>query len=148
MIDSLSEDSVKAILHQLLEEERVTEQDLLTYLQLNPTNEMKRITDFVHLMFCVQNHEHQCMYDVEGSEPACWSMQTHQLWLRIATTLLRELGIMSEKDFRIIHGHAHKLVMLYHDMEIEKPAALALALKLLGLVKVSSQIELTSDREE
>ena len=146
MIDTLSEANSKAILQQLLKEEKVSEDDLLTYLHMNPSNEMKRMVDFMHLMFCVGDHQLDCEYDVEGQKENPWQWSNHQLWLAKTTAMMRELGVASEHEFRTVYGHAQKLVIMYHDMEIEKPAALALALKLLGLTKVSTQIELTSSK--
>lgn len=96
---SYSKEQLEAILQAL----SPSTEDIISAIQANPTNETKRITDIIHMLFCSGSHgkegeEATCDYFLEEQLDGAWGLPQHQQWLREATNLMDKLAIKGEKE--------------------------------------------------
>jgi predicted RNA-binding protein YlxR (DUF448 family) len=97
------------ILRELIRLGKITEEDILVARKRNPTNEMKRIVDLIHGVFCVAEHApHGCGYYVEENEPSAWQLTEHQVWIELTMSLMQELSIGSEREMLDCYRAARK----------------------------------------
>ena len=97
----MDEAQSKAVLDLLVEEGKVSEDDLFEALERCPTEEMKRCTDVIHNLLCKENHgsedeDPECEYWNEDQMDACWNREDHISWLKKTRKLMDELNIASE----------------------------------------------------
>jgi len=143
VIRKLSQQSATTILEALVSNGLITQDQILQTLMSNPSTEMKRAVDFVHRLFCTKKHDKGdtesgftglCSYDLEDHFDSCWTEPAHIEWLERTSSLMRELEIFSEEVLLRTFNEASPLINLISQMEIEKPTALALALRVKNLV--------------
>jgi hypothetical protein len=97
------------ILSELVRLGKITNEDILTARKRNPTNEMKRIVDLIHGVFCVAEHApHGCGYYFEENEPKPWELTEHQVWIELTMSLMLELNIRSEMEMLDCYRAARK----------------------------------------
>lgn len=155
-LKDLSQQSACAILEALVQHGVCSEHELFNLLTKNPPAEMKRAVDFVHTLFC--NHDHKfiggvkeikelvihhanfCGYVAEEPFEECWALPFHTRWLNETTTLMHELELWSEQQLLQTFNQAQPLLTLLAQYETDKPAALALALKVKGLVWFEQEV--------
>lgn len=141
-LKDLSQQSACAILEALVEHGVCSERDLFNLLTKNPSTEMKWAVDFVHTLFCSKEHigspndirlldddNPGCGYTIEESFEECWTLPFHLKWLNETTSLMQELELWSEQQLLQTFNQAQPLLTMLAQMEIEKPAALLLAMK-------------------
>ena len=105
MIETLSPEQTKAALALLIEDQKISAEDLAEAVKRCPTVEMKRMVDVVHGAMCKDNHDAlddgpkpECEYHQEDQQPNCWNAYEHQKWLDKTTELLGEIGVANEKE--------------------------------------------------
>lgn len=111
MIENLSPEQTKAALALLIEDEKLTVEDLAEAVKRCPTQEMKRMVDIVHGAMCKDSHDKKedaakiktqgmkyCEYHQEDQGPDCWNQYYHQRWLDRTAELLIEVDVGNEKE--------------------------------------------------
>jgi len=105
MIETLSPEQTKAALALLIEDEKLSAEDLAEAVKRCPTAEVKRMVDIVHNSMCKDQHDSEqegvkpeCEYHQEDQEPNCWNQYEHQKWLDKTTELLGEIDVANEKE--------------------------------------------------
>lgn len=142
-IDTLTGEAARNIIHYLVENHGITEEDIKFAIRSNLTVDMKRLTDSVHSVFCKLRHRTagigdkadraDCCYQIEEVVDTCWTEPDHEYWLNITTELMEGIGFSSEASFLNLLGEARRITSLMLDMKNKNPSAYALLLKLLGL---------------
>lgn len=92
-ISKLSTDSLRNICEFFLEENLVTETQLLQIAASRPSNELKRTVDFIHSCLCHEDHDMNCHYWAEEQKAECWTLPAHQSWLEKVSRLMLVRGL-------------------------------------------------------
>lgn len=98
-ISKLSTDSLRNICEFLLEENLMTEAQLLQIAASRPSNELKHTTDLIHTCFCQKDHDSTCKYLIEEQRVECWTLPEHREWLEATTEFMSSLQL-SENTLR------------------------------------------------
>ena len=97
----INQDNAEAILKQLVEDNKLTEEDLKKALFKSPSESTKRSVDIIHTLLCAKQHSsRECSYYQEEELDYCWTSIDHQLWLGRTLILADELGLKDEKDLK------------------------------------------------
>ena len=76
----------------------------------NPTPEMMRACDALHLIMCKEDHDgSECLYMMEEQLDNCWSRTYHRRWAYILLTLIAELKC-SISSMESIIGRLNKII--------------------------------------
>jgi len=109
-IHKLSGDTARMILKSLLAQEHINTELMLSAMKHDPSNELCRLTDSIHTMFCQEHAKQSCIcsyYDEESdnaSKTECWSQEHHARWLDKTFSLMEEFELASEADFTKLYG--------------------------------------------
>ena len=108
-VSKLSGDTARMILKSLLVQECIDVELMLKAMKHDPSNELCRLTDSIHTMFCREHAKQDstcCYYDEENSESTneCWQQDCHSLWLDKTFKLMEEFELASESDFTRLYG--------------------------------------------
>ena len=105
-LEKLSGNTARAILRSLLTQECINFDLIHAAMRQNPSNELKRLTDSIHTMFC-RDHGHiscLCMYYEEEEVDTTWSEEGHTKWLDKTFSIMEEFELASEADFTKLYG--------------------------------------------
>ena len=114
-LTKISTDSLRNICEFFLEEHLVTEEQLLQIATSRPSNEMKRVVDYIHSCLCKDDHDTTCAYMSEEQRAECWTMTSHREWLdRVAnlmcTMQLSEAGLRNAfREAMVVLGDYSRL---------------------------------------
>lgn len=139
---NFSLDTLNLLVQSLVQEGRVSEDELFRYVRQNPSAEFRRVTDLIHRLFCRKPHgatdlDTNCAYDLEEALPDCWSQPFHQEMLQHTTNLLAELHLASETELLTELNSARPLLETIAQYETRKPAALRLVMRIKGWIQDS-----------
>lgn len=115
-ISKLSTDSLRNICEFFLEENLVTEAQLLQIAASRPSNELKYTVDLIHTCFCQKDHDADCNYLMEEQRAECWTMPDHREWLDTTTNLMTDLQL-SENALRQACNKALGLLKEYDNLD-------------------------------
>lgn len=115
-ISKLSPDSLRNICEFFLEENLVTEAQLLQIAASRPSNELKHATDLIHTCFCSEDHDSTCDYLMEEQRTECWTMPKHREWLKTTTDLMAQFQL-SENSLRQSCNKALGLLKEYNVLD-------------------------------
>lgn len=118
-ITKLSTDSLRNICEFFLEENLVSEEQLLQIAASRPSNELKRTVDFIHSCLCIDDHDRLCNYMSEEQRVECWTLPAHKRWLDATIQQMRTLQL-SEQGLRQIYKEA--LCVLQDYMKLDANA--------------------------
>ncbi len=94
IINRMSKDVLACVLNNLDITNRIP-----AALAKNPCNEIKRMTDLIHSVFCDLDHEcGECAYYHEDQFDTGWSQPHHTLWLSATTNAMFSCDIANEKE--------------------------------------------------
>ena len=133
-VEKLSGNTARAILRSLLTQECINLDLIHAAMRQNPSNELKRLTDNIHLMFCQEHNKNPCLckYYEEEEVDTTWSEEGHTKWLDKTFSIMEECDLGSEADFTKLYGkvreaqeylaklksatpHAYKMLCRFND---------------------------------
>lgn len=142
-LKGLSKDSAVAILEELVNEGIIQKEKVTSFLQRNPSNDMKRATDLIHRTLCQEVHsgdEDYCQYDLEEVHDTCWNAAYHQLWLRKTFNLMQELEVSNEDELLKVFETASVAVARLTTIALERPKSYKMVLKMLRLKEEKNDV--------
>lgn len=86
-LESLSKESLVALILKLVESDAVSLQDLEQVIVQSPTPEMMQMTDMLHSTLCIADHETECLYYQEENMDGTWVRPAHAKWLRVMSNV-------------------------------------------------------------
>lgn len=117
--ESYTKEQLAAILEAL----NPDTQKVLEALHTNPTDEMKRITDAIHGLFCNAPHTEEsdeyCPYFEEDQIANTWSQPAHQAWLQQSLSLLEKFHISGEKELSRLINKVGKVKGMFKEEELD-----------------------------
>ncbi len=70
---------LKEVLEKLLDQGKISKQDITDII--GTSEEMKQLTDMLHLLLCIENHDTECTYPQEELFEESWQGDAHVRWL-------------------------------------------------------------------
>lgn len=145
---NLSPETCQQVLSKLFADGVIGPKEVETAILTSPTNEMKRIVDTVHSLFCSENHENICGYHKEEILEDAWTMPFHKEWFREALKLMDVIGVSTEAAFNLAYKNALVLLNNSNKLRENDPSGYLLYTALLKLCESFTEVKQEEDKVE